>query len=192
MMKKTQTFFAAFIALAMLASAPAMAAPNAAETQSTRFGIMNMDGILRKSLAGENILQAIKDKRKEYEVLMGKEEAALKKEKEEIIKKRDKMSEADFDTQRKAFEKKADDAFKKVQERKQTLDYAFNQSMGKLREEVLKIAAEVARSRNLDAVFNDDAVILAEAGYDISEEVLARLNKDVKKVPVSFTLPKKK
>lgn len=192
-MKKTQTLLAAFFTVLMLAPAPVMAAENApAAAKASTFGIMNMDGILKDSVAGEEIIKAVNAKRKEYETLIAKEEADLKKEKEGIVAKRDKMNEAEFDAQRKAFEQKATTAFKKVQERKQTLDYAFNQSMTKLREEALKIAAEIARTRGLEAVFNDDAVILAETSYDISPEVLERLNKDVKKVPVNFTLPAKK
>lgn len=191
-MKNTQTFFAALFTVALLASAPVMAAENAPAPKPGAFGIMNMDGILKDSVAGEDILNTVSAKRKEYEALIAKEEAALKKEKEDIVKKRDKMAEGEFEAQRKSFEQKATTAFKKVQERKQTLDYAFNQSMTKLREEALKIAAEIARARGLEAVFNDDAVILAETSYDISPEVLERLNKDVKKVPVNFTLPTKK
>lgn len=193
-MKKRNTLFAALVAAGLLAAAPAMAAetPAPAAAKSVSFGIMDMEGVLKKSTAGADILATVDAKRKEYEGLIAKEEAALKKEKEDIVKQRDKMTEVEFENKRKAFEQKAADAFKKVQERKQTLDYAINTSMVKLREEALKVTAEIARARGLDAVFSDDSVILAETGYDISDEVLKTLNKDVKKIPVSFTLPKKK
>lgn len=193
-MKKRNTLFAALVAAGLLAAAPAMAAetPAPAAAKSVSFGIMDMEGVLKKSTAGADILATVDAKRKEYEGLIAKEEAALKKEKEDIVKQRDKMTEIEFENKRKAFEQKAADAFKKVQERKQTLDYAINTSMVKLREEALKVTAEIARARGLDAVFSDDSVILAETGYDISDEVLKTLNKDVKKIPVSFTLPKKK
>lgn len=194
---RTFTAAAAFAVLLMgavpsYASAPATPAAAAAPAGSIVFGIMDLDGVLRKSAAGEDILKTVNAKRKEFEAQISKEEVALKKQKDDIIQKRDKMTEADFEKQRKDFEKKAAEGFKLVQERKQMLDYAFNQSMTKLREEALKITAEIARGRNLDVVFSDDSVILAERGYDISEEVLARLNKDVKKIPVNFTVPKKK
>lgn len=193
-MKKRNTLFAALVAAGLLAAAPAMAAETSAPAvaKSVSFGIMDMEGVLKKSTAGADILATVDAKRKEYEGLIAKEEAALKKEKEDIVKQRDKMTEVEFENKRKAFEQKAADAFKKVQERKQTLDYAINTSMVKLREEALKVTAEIARARGLDAVFSDDSVILAETGYDISDEVLKTLNKDVKKIPVSFTLPKKK
>lgn len=193
-MKKRNTLFAALVAAGLLAAAPAMAAETSAPAaaKSVSFGIMDMEGVLKKSTAGADILATVDAKRKEYEGLIAKEEAGLKKEKEDIVKQRDKMTEVEFENKRKAFEQKAADAFKKVQERKQTLDYAINTSMVKLREEALKVTAEIARARGLDAVFSDDSVILAETGYDISDEVLKTLNKDVKKIPVSFTLPKKK
>lgn len=193
-MKQTTMIFAALIAVFMAGVHPAQAnAPAAAGAESgIRFGIMDLDGVMGRSAAGDDILKTANAKRKEYEGQIAKEEAALKKQKEDIIAKRDKMTEAEFESQRKAFEKKAADAFKLVQERKQTLDYGVNQSMKKLREEVLKITAEIARTRGLDAVFSDDSVILAERGFDISDEVLAELNKRVKKIPVNFTMPKKK
>lgn len=193
-MKQATTFFAALIAVFLLGAQPALATAPAATGAETgiKFGIMDLDGVMGRSAAGDDILKTASAKRKEYEGQIAKEEAALKKQKDDIIAKREKMSEAEFETQRKAFEKKASDAFKLVQERKQSLDYGVNQSMKKLREEVLKITAEVARTRGLDAVFSDDSVILAERGFDISDEVLTELNKRVKKIPVNFTLPKKK
>lgn len=196
-MTHIRTFTAAVFAVLLMGAAPSFAAAPATAVQGASasgivFGIMDLDGVLRKSAAGEDILKTVNAKRKEYEAQITKEEETLKKQKDEIIKKRDKMTEADFENQRKEFEKKAAQGFKMVQERKQTLDYAFNQAMTKLREETLKITAEIARLRSLDVVFSDDSVILAERGYDISEEVLARLNKDVKKIPVNFALPKKK
>lgn len=193
-MKQTTTIFAALVAVFLLGSAPATAsAPVVVGSDaSIKFGIMDLDGVMRRSAAGEDILKTANAKRKEYEGQIAKEEAALKKQKDDIIVKREKMSEAEFETQRKAFEKKASDAFKLVQERKQSLDYGVNQSMKKLREEVLKITAEIARTRGLDAVFSDDSIILAERGFDISDEVLEQLNKRVKKIPVDFTMPKKK
>ncbi|MFN7113138.1 MAG: OmpH family outer membrane protein [Alphaproteobacteria bacterium] len=194
-MKQTTTFFAAVIAVFMFGAQPALAnapANAAGATTGVKFGIMDLDGVMGRSAAGEDILKTANAKRKEYEGQIAKEEAALKKQKEDIIAKRAKMTEAEFENQRKAFEKKASDAFKLVQERKQTLDNGVNQSMKKLREEVLKITAEIARARGLDAVFSDESVILAERGFDISDEVLAELNKRVKKIPVNFTPPKKK
>jgi Skp family chaperone for outer membrane proteins len=174
------------------ANAPATGAAAAGGEVAIKFGIMDLDGVMSRSVAGEEILKAASAKRKEYEAQISKEEQALTKQKDSIIKERDKMSVADFEAKRKAFEKNATDAFKMVQERKQALDYGVNQAMRKLREETLKITAEVARSRNLDAVFSDDSIILAERGFDISSEVLERLNKTVKKIPVDFTGPKKK
>jgi len=196
-MTHIRTLSAAVFAVLLMGVAPSFAAAPATGEQATAshnvvFGIMDLDGVLRKSVAGDDILKTVNAKRKEYETQISKEELALKKQKDDIIQKRDKMTEADFEKQRKDFEKKAAEGFKMVQERKQMLDYAFNQAMTKLREEALKITAEIARSRNLDVVFSDDSVILAERGYDITEEVLTRLNKDVKKIPVNFTMPKKK
>jgi outer membrane protein len=193
-MKQTTTIFAALIAVFLLGSTPASAnAPVVVGTEANiKFGIMDLDGVMRRSAAGEDILKTANAKRKEYEVQIGKEEQSLKKQKEDIIQRRDKMTELEFESQRKAFEKKAADAFKLVQERRQTLDQGVNQAMKKLREEVLKITAEIARSRSLDAVFSDDSVILAERGFDISDEVLLQLNKRVKKIPVDFSAPKKK
>jgi Skp family chaperone for outer membrane proteins len=193
-MKTTTYFCAALVVAFLLGGLPVQAFSQTPATGETgiRFGIMDLDGVMARSQAGAEILKAAAAKRKEYESQIAKEEAALKKQKDDIIQRREKMTEAEFEDQRKAFEKKAADAFKLVQERKQTLDQGVNQAMKKLREEVLKTTAETARSRGLDAVLSDDSVILAERGFDISDEVLAALNKRVKKIPVDFSAPKKK
>jgi Skp family chaperone for outer membrane proteins len=78
-----------------------------------------------------------------------------------------------------------------VQEKKKTLDDAYGRSMGKLRAEAAKIIAEVAKERGYSAVFTQDAVIMAAEDLDMTDEVIARLNKNVKKIPVEWTGKKK-
>jgi len=180
------TLAAAVFAAFTLLVQPAIAAEKAAEAsgQSVRFGILNLDRVLQDSDAAKGIMAELNAKRKEYEAQITKEEKSLLSAEEEIRKQKSKMTEEEFGKKRTEFEKKLTNAKKMVQDRKGTLDNAFNTSMKKLREESLKITAEIARDRNFDIVFSDDAIVLAESAYDITDEVLARLNKDVKKIAV--------
>lgn len=173
------------VAQPVMAAAPASAAPGVS------FGILDLDRVMQKSVAAEAIMKELNAKRKEYEDQIAKEEKALLQSKDAIMAQRDKMNEADFNKKREEFEKKFANAKKMVQERKQTLDSAFSDTMRKLREETLKITAEIARDRKFDVVFSDDSIVLAESAYDITDEVLARVNKDVKKIAVVWPAKKK-
>src|SRR5690606_18365863 len=176
---------AAFALVAFLGQpAVAVAAAADATAPSVRFGILHLDRVMQESDAATGIMSELNAKRKEFGAQHSKEEKAPLGAEADTLKQKEKMSQADFEKKRDAFERKLTNAKNMVQDRKTTLDRAFSATMSKLREEILKITAEIARDRQFDVVFSDESIILAEQAYDITDEVMARMNKEVKKVSV--------
>jgi Skp family chaperone for outer membrane proteins len=185
---------AAIAAVFAFAATPAFAATaaDAAADGTLRFGIVDLDKLISESVAGKAINKALNDKYKTFEAEIAKEEKSLITERDKIKQETSKLSKEEFETKVNAFEKKYADAQKMVQQRRQTFDAGANSGTKKLREEALKITAEIAAERKLDIVLSDNSVILAERAFDITEEALERLNKKVKSVSIDWNAPKKK
>ena len=186
---------AAMAAVFAFAATPVQAQPTAADAAADgvmRFGIVDLDKLISDSTAGKAINKALNDKYKVFEAEIAKEEKSLITEREKIKQDKASMTKEEFEKKVMSFEKKYANAQKMVQERRQTFDAGASSSTSKLREEALKVTAEIAAERKLDVVFSDNSVILAERAFDITNEALTRLNKEVKNVPINWNVPKKK
>jgi len=172
--------------------ADAATAADAATDGTLRFGIVDLDRLISDSDAGKAINKALNDKYKTFEAEIAKEEKSLITERDKIKQESSSLKKEEFEAKVNAFEKKYADAQKMVQQRRQTFDAGANSGTKKLREEALKITAAIAADRKLDIVLSDNSVVLAERAFDITEEALARLNKEVKSVPIDWNPPKKK
>jgi len=174
--------FVAAISGLVLTAAPALA---------EKYGVIDMTRVMKETSAAKGIFSELESKRAEYQKQVQKEEDTLRTAEQEIIKQRSKLSEEEFNKKRREFEDQLMKAQKMVQERKELLDNAFTSSMNKLRSEAAKIVAGVAKEKGYSTVFTNEAVILAEQSLDMTDEVVARLNKDVKSISVDWAAKKK-
>jgi len=174
--------------LCLTLAAPATAAEEASKGMT--FGIVDINKVLQAAEAAKGILGELEGKRKEFQTQITKEEDSLRAFETSVMKEKEKLSKEDFEKKRKEFEEKMVTAQKMVQDKKRLLDQAFGDSMGKLRTEALKVSAEISKERGFDAVFTQDALVLAEKDLDITDEVLERVNKNIKKIPVVWAAKK--
>lgn len=171
----------------MLAS-PVKAADTAAAAASTfPIAVVDMNKVLQVSDAAKNARDQLEAKRKEYQDQISAKESALRSTEQELIKQKPSMSEADFNKKREEFEGKVVEAQKLVQEHKKSLDVGFNNSLSTLQNEVAAIVGDIAKERKFLMVMSNDGVVLAERSLDITDEVLTRLNKKIKKLPVDWS-----
>jgi outer membrane protein len=182
-----KTAMTLMLAAFLLALAPA----GAAAATDIKLGVVDMNKIMQSTDAAKGIFDELEGKRKEFQAQIAQEEESLRNAEKEIVKKKDSLSKDEFDSKRKEFEDKVAGAQKLVQERKKTLDQAFNSSVQNLRVQAAKIVADIARDKGLAAVLTQDAVILAEPEMDITDQVVAQMNAKVKKIPVDWSAKKK-
>lgn len=178
-MKKT------FATIALAAALLAMPAVSHAE-QKYSFGVIDMTRVMKETDAAKGIFSALESKRSEYEKQIQKEGDTLAQLEKDIIAKKPKMNEEEFNKSRKDFEDKLVKAQKMVQERKQTLDKGMADGINKLRAEAAKITADVAKERGYASVLTQEAVVLAEPSLDVTDEVVKRLNAKVKKIDIKW------
>lgn len=182
----TKTIRLTAIALGFAALA-AFSAPAFAAEQPLSIAIVDMNKIMHKAVAAEGIRKDVGVKYKQFQAEIDKMEKELHADKETLDKKMASLSEAEREKQEKAFLARVEKVDRLMQDRKQTLTRANNNSMRKLMEEVTKILGDIAQKKGYDAILTQEAVILAAKTMDITEEVLARLNKDVKKIDIDWS-----
>jgi outer membrane protein len=182
-MKKTM--MAAAVVMMAGFAAPALAADAPAAGGQT-FGVVDMNKVMQVTSAAKDILSQLEAKRKEYQGQISKEEDSLRSAEQEIVKQKDTLTKEAFDAKRKAFEEKYLSGQKLVQDRKRILDQAYNTSMTNIRREAAKIVANIAQEKHYSAVFTQDAVMISTPDLDMTDTVIERMNKDVKKISVDW------
>lgn len=179
-MKLTQKIITAVLALGLgFAVAPAHAA------EEFTYGIVDMVKIRRDSEAAKNLKTDLDAKLKEYTQQFAKKEDDLRKAEQELVKQQGKLSKEEFDKKRKEFQGNVASFQKQVADRKKQLDGVYNEAMSKLHLEVLKATADVAKSKDLKAVFSQEAMVLADPDLDLTKEIMDKLNATTKKIPLN-------
>ena len=178
-MNKTNILFALAMVASFAAASPALA--------ETNFAVVDMQKVMETTDVAKDIFQQLDAKRKEFQTEISKEEETLRAAEKSIMDSKDSISKNEFENKRKAFEDKLMQGQKTVQERKRTLDYALNQSIGKLRGEAVKIVANIAKEKKYSAVFTTETVMISDPNLDITDTVISKMNKDVSKFKVDWS-----
>lgn len=174
-------------------SAPALAAaatsaapaPAAAATGLT-FGVVDINKVLQTTDAAKDVFNQMEGKRKEYLAQISKEEDSLRSMQQELDKSKGTLSKEALEEKGKAFEEKYQQWQKLAQNRKEVLDLAFEDAMNQLRHKAAEIVATEAKQRHYSAVFTQNAVMMSTPDLDMTDAVIAQMNKEVKKIPIDW------
>ena len=81
-----------------------------------------------------------------------------------------------FNQRKKQLEQRFQAVVKQTEERRRVLNKAFNTAMANLRRELGYAVAEVMKERGIEMTLPRSAILVFDDRFDISSEVLARLN----------------
>jgi Skp family chaperone for outer membrane proteins len=177
---------AALLAIAMLAYAPAALA------EGNMIAVVNIQQIMKESTAAKSAREQLESKQKSFQAEITKKEETLKKEDQELAKQRNVLAKEAFEEKARAFRSKATEVQKEVQSKKAMLDNAFERSISDIQKATTEIIAELAKEKGFAVAVPTSQILYADTKLDISEEVLARLNKKLPKLDVKFDAPEKK
>lgn len=175
--------------LAAMLVAGVMMSGSAQAEEGFTYGILNMGKVLSEATAAKSLKSDLDGKLKDVEQQLSKKRTELETANRELIKQEAKLSKEDLDKKRKEFQEKIVSYEKDINSRKLSLQKSYSEGMSKLRTEILKSTADIAKAKGLKAVFTDEAMVLAEPEMDITKEVIADLNKDAQKITLT---PEKK
>jgi len=157
-----------------------------AKSQKHNIAVVDLQFLVANSKAGASIRDQLDKQRNTYRGQIEKQETDLRKAEQELAAQEGKLTKDDFAKKRKEFQDKVIAAQKSVQDRRLAFDKAYATALEKLREQIVKIVADIAGKNDVALVLNRQEVVLVDAKMDITKEVLEVLDSKVTSIPVNI------
>lgn len=180
-------FFNRFSVLACFVFFTFFVASASVQAAGDNIVVVDFQRISSESSAAKSIQDQLEKQREAFQKEFSEHERKLREEEKKIIEKRGDMSAEELSEKRQAFEAKLLETRKLVQERRGELERAAGKALNTLRQETVTIVAEMADKNEYDIVLGRQNVILAAKEKDITQEVMKKLNKKLKKVDLEIS-----
>ena len=177
----------AIVASAVIAYSPAAMA---ADAPANTIAIVNIQQIMHESTAAKSVRDALESKQKSYQTELSKKDDELRKEEQALSKQKGVLSKDAFEKKANDFRKKATDIQKEVQSKKAALDGGFERALAEIQKVVTDIIADMAKEKGFVVALPTSQVLYFDNKLDITNDVLAALNKKLTKLDVKFEEPK--
>jgi Skp family chaperone for outer membrane proteins len=140
------------------------------------LAVVDIQKLLSESSAAVKLQEQLSKERKKFQEVFSGYERELKEDEQKLAEQKSSLSSEAFAEKRDAFEQKLLETSRLAKKRKRELDEAFNRALGRLREQIIKAAAEIAKKEGYKVVLTKQYVVVLEKEIDITEKVLENLN----------------
>ncbi len=172
--------------------APA-AAPSPSPSPSPSSGlnvlVVDVQSLLQNSKSAKMVRQQIEEKRAEYAKEISHQEELLRQERDALQRQQASLSAEALNQKGREFQQKVNDLDKSVQGKRQALERSNAEALQKIQEVMLKIITEIAKNRKANLVFQRSELVLFDQGYDVTDEVLQKLDEQLPTLTVNFVAP---
>ncbi len=145
-----------------------------------RVGIIDLSEVLRQSRATMNVRNLLDEKRAEFQEQFAAREVDLLSREKSLKSKRDIMSKEAYEAEVRLFQDEVAEVQREIQQKRKSLDNAFQKAQDKLRSLTIEIVGDIAKEQKLDLVANRSNVLVFRNQLDLTKIVLARLNERTK------------
>jgi outer membrane protein len=150
------------------------------------IAVVDIQKVLQDAEASKDIRDQIKVQRDKYQAEITKEEDELRKSEQKLNEQKSILSAEAFKDKREEFKDKLTKAQRDVQEKRAQLDAALNDSIGQVQKAVFEIISDMAKEKGFKLAITTAQTLYSEAGMDITDEVLKKLNDKLPKVKVTI------
>ncbi len=171
----TLLLFAAPFTAAPFTSAPFSSAWAQVE-RAPLIGIIDIQAVLRESVAVQSLSQKIEARREAAQAGMRDREQALRAADLNLAQRRASLSPEVYADERSKLEDEGIALQREAQEQRRQLDQIFSRGMSQVQQVLVQISQDIARENNLDLVLAKTTVILVRPEFDFTQEALERLN----------------
>ncbi len=174
----------------LFASAQAQQTPPApAAAPALNILVVDVQALLQNSKSAKTVRQQIEQKRTEYQKEMSAQEGVLRQEHDTLQRQQGSLSAEAFNQKGREFQQKLNDFDKSMQGKRQVLEKANSEALEKINEVMLKIIADIAKERKANMVFLRSELVLFDQNFEVSDEVLQKLDEQLPTVTVNFVAP---
>jgi len=166
-------------------------APAAAPAAPTTLSILVVDvqSLLQNSKSAKMVRQQIEQKRAEYAKEISQEEQTLRQERDALQRQQSSLSAEQLNQKGREFQQKVNELDKSVQGKRQALERSNAEALEKIQGAMLKIITELAKDRKANLVFQRSELVLFDQVFDVTDEVLQKLDEQLPTLTVNFTPP---
>jgi outer membrane protein len=135
------------------------------------------------------VRQQIEQKRAEYAKEISHEEQALRQERDALQRQQASLSAEALNQKGREFQQKVNELDKSVQGKRQALERSNGEALEKIQGAMLKIITELAKDRKANLVFQRSELVLFDQAFDVTDEVLQKLDEQLPTMTVNFSPP---
>ena len=169
------------------ASAPP--APSITAPMPLTVLVVDVQALLQNSKAAKMVRDQIEQKRTEYTKEISHQEETLRAERDAIQRQQASLSADALNQKGHEFQQKVNDLERNVQGKRQALEKSNGEALSKIQEEMLKIIADIAKQRKANLVLQRADIVLFDQSFDVTDEVLQKLDEQMPTLTVNFVAP---
>ena len=157
--------------------------------QNLTVMVVDVQALLQNSKAAKMVRSQIEQKRGEYTKDISHQEESLRAERDALQRQQASLSPEALNQKGRDFQQKVNDLERNVQGKRQALEKSNGDALQKIQEEMLKIIADIAKQRKSNLVFQRTDLVLFDQAFDVTDEVLQRLDEQLPTLSVNFVAP---
>src|SRR5689334_3666271 len=151
--------------------------------------VVDVQALLQNSKAAKMVRGQIEQKRNEYTKEISHQEETLRAERDALQRQQASLSADALNQKGRDFQQKVNDLERNVQGKRQALEKSNGEALSKIQEEMLKIIADIAKQRKANLVFQRADLVLFDQSFDVTDEVLQKLDEQMPALTVNFVAP---
>jgi Skp family chaperone for outer membrane proteins len=167
------------------------APPPASPAMPTTLTVMVVDvqSLLQNSKAAKMVRQQIEAKRADYAKEISHQEETLRQERDALQRQQASLTPEQLNAKGREFQAKVNDLDKNVQAKRQALERSNADALQKIQESMIKIITDIAKDRKANLVFQRSQLVLFDQGFDVTDQVLQKLDEQLPTLNVDFVAP---
>ncbi|MFO1188988.1 MAG: OmpH family outer membrane protein [Alphaproteobacteria bacterium] len=149
------------------------------------FGVVDTRAVLEKADASKRLREQIEAERAKQLPEATALQNQIRQGRDELERQRLVLSPEAYAERRRAFEQQLQDMDRQMQEKAKPIAEAANAAARQIENTALKIVDAIAREKNIVMVFRREQILIADRRLDLTDEVIARLNKELPRVSLA-------
>lgn len=170
--------------LAAIGVAPAGAQP---ATAAPVIAIVDLEGIMRDSLAAQAARQQLTEISARYQQEISVEETDLRAAEQDLLQQRPLLAPELFGQRQQELQQRVAELQQKVRGVRRAMDEALARTMEGVQQVLFEEVGGIAQERGINVVLRRSQIVLAANEFDITADALARLNERLPTVAIEIT-----
>ena len=171
------------------ANPPAAATTPAPLPQNLSIMVVDVQALLQNSKAAKMVRQQIEAKRADYAKEISHQEETLRQERDALQRQQSTLSSEQLNAKGREFQAKVNELDRDVQAKRQALERSNADALQKIQEVMVKIITDIAKDRKANLVFQRTDLVLFDQGFDVTDQVLQKLDEQMPTMNVTFVAP---